>query len=116
MTSHNRAALIGFLYTLPFIILNFVVTLRLEPLYSFLGSFPAIRNSPYIPLILLFLFPIGAFIVTRPMLQKGITGTRTFYALNAVLALIILGVFVVFSYGLGQDLYRCEVLKIPNCD
>jgi hypothetical protein len=112
----NKAAIIGFLFTLPFIVTNFIVALRIEPIYSFLGSFPIIRNSPFFPLLLLLFFPVGAYIATRPMLQKTPGAKRKIYAINSILAVVVVAIFLILFYALSEELYRCEVLKIPNCD
>lgn len=112
----SASAVIGFLLALPFIIVNFIVALRIEPFYSFLGSFPAVRNSSLFPLLLLLLFPIGAYIVIRPMLQKAPDGKRKIYLVNSVLGAIMLLVFLVLFIALGEETYRCDILKIPNCD
>jgi hypothetical protein len=109
--SSHAAAFRGFLFSLPFIFTNFVVSLRIEPIYSFLGSFPSVRNSSFLPLILLLLFPVGAFIAIKPMLRK-----KKFYMANTMVALFLIVVFVVLFAVLGQELYRCDVLQIPNCD
>lgn len=112
----NKAALIGFLFTLPFVVTNFIIALRIEPFYSFLGSFPIIRNSPFVPLLLLLFFPVGAYIATAPMLQKAPGAKRKVYVINSVIAVVIVAIFLVLFYALGEEVYRCEVLKIPNCD
>jgi hypothetical protein len=116
MRQNYRAAIIGFLFVVPFFVANFIVALRIEPLYSFLGSFPAIRNSTFIPLLLLLLFPIGTYIAVRPALQKGPDGKRAMHVVNIAVAAIILAIFLVLFYALGEEAYRCDVLKIPNCD
>ena len=112
----HSAALVGFLFSLPFVITNFIVSSHIEPLYSFLGSFPSVRKSPFLPLALLLLFPIGAFISIRPMLYKGANGKRKIYILNTILAVILIGFFLLFFLALGEEMYRCNVLKVPNCD
>jgi hypothetical protein len=112
----NTAALKGFLFSLPFFVLNFIVSLRLEPFYSIFGSVPAIRNSPFIPLLLLLLFPVGAFVAALPMLQTGAKGKRKIYIANMAVAAVLLIIFVLLFSVLGEELYQCNVLKIPNCD
>jgi hypothetical protein len=113
--SSRSAAFIGFLFSLPFILVNFVVSLRIEPFYSFLGTVPAVRNSTIFLLLLLLLFPVGAFIAIQPMLKTS-NGKRKFYPINIGLALILLIVFLFLFSALIGDTYRCDVLKIPNCD
>jgi hypothetical protein len=35
---------------------------------------------------------------------------------NGVVAALLLAAFAMLSVGLGSDIYRCDVLQIPNCD
>lgn len=115
--SPNRSALTGFLLVLPLIVLNFIVALRLEPIYSFLGSINFISASPWLPALLLLLFPIAFFVTIRPMLHKDNTcGYHRFYPLNVALGALILAATIFLWNGLGQDIIACDVLKIPNCD
>ena len=36
--------------------------------------------------------------------------------LNGALGALMLVVFVILSVALGSEIYRCDVLGIPNCD
>ncbi len=116
MSEHIRALLIGILFILPFILVNFIVALRLEPFYSFLGSFMLIRNSTLTPLVLLLLFPIGAFVAARPMIRKNADGNRRMHLVNAIFVTTTIIIFLVLFAVLGEEAYRCDVLQIPNCD
>ncbi len=115
-TKPALAATIGFLFAIPFLIMNFIIALRLEPFYSFIGSFPAIRNATLTPLVLLLLFPIGAYIAALPMLRKDTNGKRRMLVANSIVIVIMLAVFVVLFTALGEDFYRCDILGIKNCD
>lgn len=42
--------------------------------------------------------------------------TQRIYVLNGILAGVLLGAFLILSFALGGEIYRCEVLAIPNCD
>jgi ethanolamine transporter EutH len=112
----HRAAVTGLLFILPFFILNVIVALRFDPFYSLLGAVPAIRNSTLLPLILLLLLPIGAYVAARPMLQKDESGKRKMLILNSIVAVTLIALFIPVFFGLGQDMYRCDILHIPNCD
>ncbi len=112
----TQVALTGLLFALPFILANFVVALRLQPLYTWLGSVETLQQTPVLPLLLLLLFPVGAFVAARPLLEKDSKGKRQFYILNAALATTLIVLFVVMFSALGEEIYRCEVLHIPNCD
>ena|SRR3989344_990925 len=115
-TKPALAATVGFLFAAPFVIMNFIIALRLEPFYSFLGSFPAIRNAMLTPLLLLLLFPVGAYIAALPMLRKDANGKQKMLVANSIVILILLVIFAVLFTGLGEEFYRCEILEIPNCD
>lgn len=113
----NSAALIGFALILPFVFLNMIVANRIEPFFSLIR--PGVHTSPFeyvLLIIVLLLLPAGAFIAIRPMLQRGVDGKRKFYLLNGILAAILLIVFVLISVAFAEELYRCDVLQIPNCD
>lgn len=112
-----RWALSGLLFALPFVTMNAIVANRIEPYFSFIR--PGLHTSPreYVLLcVVVFLIPVGAFVAARPLLLKGTDGTRRFYAMNAVLAAFLCLAFVVLSGALGTEIYRCDVLGIPNCD
>ena len=111
------AALVGLLFTAPFVILNAIVGKRIEPFFSLVR--PGIHTGPFeyiLLIIVLLLIPVGSFIAIRPMFQKGAEGKRKFYLVNTILAALLLIVFVMLSVGLGSEIYRCDVLQIPNCD
>jgi hypothetical protein len=109
----NTAALVGAALVLPFIVLNAIVSGRLEPFFSFIR--PGFHTSP-LEYVLLFgsllLLPFGAVIALRP----AFSGQRHFSVLNALLAGLLVIAFVALAVGLGSDIYTCDVLHIPNCD
>ncbi|HXF62671.1 MAG TPA: hypothetical protein VNK95_13700 [Caldilineaceae bacterium] len=113
----KAAALLGFLLMLPFVALNAIVGNRIEPFFSFIR--PAGHTSP-LELVLLFavilLIPVGALIAGLPMLQRGADGRRPFYLVNGILAALLVAVFVLLALTLGEEIYRCDILQIPNCD
>jgi hypothetical protein len=118
LTARPRsAALVGVLFALPFAILNAIVATRLEPFFSTIR--PGIHTS-WIEYILLFivvtLFPVGAFIAIRPILRKSADGARRFYVVNGLVAALLVIAFGVLVVGLGSEIYRCDVLQVPNCD
>jgi len=117
LTNRYSAALLGFLFILPFASLNVVVSNRIEPFFSIIR--PGIHTSPVengLLFIVLFLLPVGASIAVRPMFQKGADRRRKFFAVNGLIAAFLLIGFVLLSIGLGSEIYRCDVLLIPNCD
>ena len=101
----------------PFAAANTIVGNRIEPFFSFIR--PGLHTSAFEYVILALVIaclPAGAFIAARPMLRRGPEGERHVHLVNAVVALIMLTLFVILSVGLGSDIYRCDVLEIPNCD
>ena len=111
-----RAALSGFLCTLPFFIINFIVSLRIQPFYAVLDAFPVIRSSPFLPLLLLLFFPLGALISLYPMLHAEKDDGRKIPILNVIIAALLLAIFFFLFIPLAEDIYKCQILKIPNCD
>jgi len=117
ISNPKSAALVGFLFALPFVVMNTIVGSRIEPFYSLIR--PDTHTSPFeyvLLAVVLLLLPVGAFIAVRPMFQNGVDGERKFYLVNILLATILVTGFVALSIGLGSDIYRCDVLLIPNCD
>jgi hypothetical protein len=116
-TNPSLAALNGLLLALPFVVMNAIVGNRIEPFFSLIR--PGIHTSP-VEYVLLFvvvlLIPVGAFVAARPLLQKGADGKRRFHVVNAILATLLCMFFVALSVGWGSDIYRCDILRIPNCD
>jgi hypothetical protein len=111
------SAVTGGLCLLPFLAANAIVGNRIEPFFSLIrpGEHTSAREYALLAgLLALILF--GAFVAARPMLRRGDDGRRRFYPLNAALAAGLCLVFVALSYGLGSDIYRCDVLGVPNCD
>ena len=106
------AALTGFLFALPFLIMNAMVANQFQPLLSFLRPDGHTSNFEYVLLALvLILLPIGAFVSIRPILAE-----KKLYILNIILVLILIAGFVTIGTALGTEIYRCDVLQILNCD
>jgi cytochrome c biogenesis factor len=113
----NTAVLVGFILALPFAIANVIVATRMEPLYSFLDSLGFISSSPFPAVMILIAIGLaGSFVAAWPMLRKDADGRRKFYLLNAVVAVVLFVGFFVIGIELGEEVYRCDVLGIPNCD
>jgi hypothetical protein len=111
------AALTGGLLMLPFAAANAIVGRRIEPFFSFIRSGPHSGAFEYLLLfVLLGCLPVGAAIAARPLFERGAGGKRRFYLLNALVAALMLAAFAALAVGLGAEIYRCDVLMIPNCD
>jgi hypothetical protein len=116
-TNPGSAAIRGALLLLPFLAANAIVANRIEPFFSLIR--PGIHTSPqeYVLLVtVVLLIAGGAFVAGRPLCQKGLDGKRHFYVANAVLATLLGAIFIVLSVALGSEIYRCDILGIPNCD
>lgn len=115
--SSKQAALVGFVFTLPFLILNKVANDQIEPFYALIQTNGFLVNTfAYVLLaISLLLLPIGAIISIQPLFQK--TNERhKIYFVNIILSITMILFFIVISFALGSEIYECEVLRIPNCD
>ena len=111
------AAATGALLTVPFLMANAIVGNRIEPFFSLIRPGPHTSGREYVLLfVVVCLLPVGAFVAVRPMLRGETTGRRTIYLLNGIIAALLLVAFAMLSIGLGSEIYRCDVLQIPNCD
>ncbi len=107
----NKHLLIGAALALPFFMLNALVVSEapVADIIRLVGE--ATIGGPMFVLALLALVFIGGIFSLYPVFTN-----RRFLTLN-----ILVGVsLIVFSAwagnGLGKDVYRCEIMQIPNCD
>ncbi len=112
-----RAALTGAAFALPFLVLNAIVGARVEPFFSLLrpGVHTGPLEYPLLALVLL-LLPVGATVALQPMLRPGVEGRRSHPVANVLVAGTLIAVFAMLTVVLGEEIYRCEVLGIQNCD
>jgi hypothetical protein len=111
------AALIGGLLLLPFLAANAIVANRIEPFFSLIRPGPHTSTFEYVLLaIVLLCIPLGAFIAARPLSAKARRTDPRVLLVNGGLSALMLTAFVVLTFALGSDIYRCDVLGIPNCD
>jgi heme/copper-type cytochrome/quinol oxidase subunit 3 len=101
----------GFLLSLPFFVANFIANSEIQPFYSWLDPV-----GPFVLGIVLVFGFIGAAVAAAPLFKKDPGGMRRFYLLNALLALAFLTFFTVITLTLGEEIYRCHILQVPNCD
>lgn len=117
LKSPTYRALFGFACIVPFVLLNAVVANRTEPFFSFIR--PATRTGLFEYLLLFLsigLIALGGIIAATPMFQKNKQGKYTFYFLNAGIAVVMILIFLLLASTLTTEIYRCEVLRVPNCD
>lgn len=115
------AAFIAVLCALPFAALNVVIAERIEPFHSWIAA-RALNDAAgfgpgfFVLLFVLLPIPAGALVALQPVLRRGPDGRRRWPAINLGLAALMLGAFGLIAAGLGEEIYRCEIQRIPNCD
>ena len=115
--SPKAAALLGAAFILPLVVANTIVANRIEPFFSFIRPGPHTSAVEYVLLCVVFAcLPVGAFIAARPLFARDADGRRPVFLLNGLTAVFMLAVFAWLVAGVGVEIYRCDVLKIPNCD
>ena len=103
-----RSAALAASFALPFLALNAVVASRIEPLFSLIRPDAHTSALEYALLAtVLLLMPLGAFVALR---------RERLYAANVAVAVVLLGLFLAVATAPGVEIYRCDVLRIPNCD
>jgi uncharacterized membrane protein len=113
----RMAAWTGLLFLLPFWIMNAIVALRIEPVFSWVRPGPHTSPQEYVLLaVVLLLLPVGAVWALIPSLKRSADGKRKFHAANAAVAMLLILFFVSVAGALGAEIYACEVMQIPNCD
>lgn len=117
LRSPRAAVVTGALMLVPLAMANAIVADRVEPFFSLVRPGPHPSAFEYVLLVVvLTMLPVGAFIAARPMVEGWLDGTRRVYALNVVVATFLLVIFFAVSAALGDEIYRCDVLRVPNCD
>ncbi len=99
----------------PFLVLNAMVARPVEPVVSLLrpGGHSGLLEYAVLATVLL-LLPAGAAIAVRTS-ERGVIH-RWPPLVNAAVAALLVGGFLLITFGLLEDVYRCEVLAIANCD
>ena len=107
----------GLVCAMPFFAANAVVANRVEPFFSWIRPGPHTSAFEYVLLpVTLGLIAVGVVIAVRPLFERGARpGART-YILNGGVGVLMLAAFLILSFALGSEIYRCDVLGTPNCD
>lgn len=122
MTQPNRAALTSVLLFLPFFVLNLLVgrdIALIDTLFRSVFSLDGFRTNPLghiVFLAVILMIPVGSVIALRSAVQQRPGETRKVYVVNLILGAVTLLFFVVLASALIMEVYRCDVLLIPNCD
>ena len=59
---------------------------------------------------------IGGIISIYPSIKRGVDGKINFYLSNFIVGVVLIIFSTMATYGLAEDFYKCEILRIPNCD
>ena len=121
-TNPKLAALTGLILILPIGILLPTIFLEIESIEIVLksvltsdGNQPNTFGFAYMLLGMLAL-PVALSISVWSTLRKTGDGKRHVYAVNLVVAGIAAALMVPTWGALAEEIYRCDVLRIPNCD
>lgn len=62
-------------------------------------------------LALIALVGVGGVVALLPLLTD-----KRLYIVNIIVGVVFVAFAIFAGYGIGIDVYRCDILKIPNCD
>lgn len=108
----SRFLLLGMALALPFFVANALVALQMQFFLSVLR--PSGQTTGYeqvLVLVLIALVGVGGLSALMPIFRE-----RRLYVMNAVVGVVLVAFAIFAGYGLGVDVYHCDILKIPNCD
>ena len=115
-------AIWGLAMAVPIGLLLLVVALQIEPLGALLRS--VLTDDGVQPNALgrvymlggLLLLPVALVVSAWPMVRRGADGRRHVYAANLAVVGVV-AILVVLTWGaLAEEVVRCDVMGIPNCD
>lgn len=115
-------ALIGLALSVPIGLLFLAIVFELEPLQIVLRFLLTADGDR--PNAIGFIVMYGGFLVLPlafalsvwPLLQKTREGKRRFFILNFAVAVLVLTLMVPTWGSVVEEVYRCDVAQIPNCD
>lgn len=112
MWIHKRSLLIGAMLALPFLFANVLVALQSQLFLTLLRPLGETTNYEHLlVLILIALVGVGGFVCLLPLVKE-----RRLYIVNMIVGVAFISFAFFGGYGLGYDFYKCDILKIPNCD
>lgn len=111
MFKTNKHLFVGIIFALPFFILNALVVSG-APILKIIRPYMETTGHEQILIIaLLALVFVGGVVSFYPVVKN-----RRLMILNILVAITFISFSVMAGYGLGKDIYRCDILQIPNCD
>ncbi|MEN9557834.1 MAG: hypothetical protein RL141_203 [Candidatus Parcubacteria bacterium] len=108
----KRYLLLGIAFSLPFLIANALVAMQAQLFLSLLR--PMGQTTGYEQVLVLTLIALvgaGGVVALLPLLKD-----KRLYIVNAIVGVVLIAFSLFAGYGLGVDVYRCDILNIPNCD
>lgn len=108
----KRPLFLGLAFSLPFFIANVLVAIQAQFFLSLirpLGETTSYEHALVLGLIAL--VGVGGIVALIPMVRE-----RRLYVINAIVGVAFVAFAVSAGYGIGYDFYKCDILKIPNCD
>ncbi len=119
---HTVSALIAFLCALPIGVMLLSILLKITAIETAFksvmttdGTVPNTAGFVYM-FIGLAALPVGLIISLWPMIRKDALGIRHIYIVNLILAVLLIALIIPTLGELAVEIYRCDVLGIPNCD
>lgn len=113
-----RTILVSVFLFLPFLLLAMpsVINIQLFQNYIATEGVPTLFGR-ILMFIGIFLFlPAGLIFNALPLLKKGSNGKRNLPSVNLVFVVVFLIPIFVIAWGFTAEVYKCEILEIPNCD
>ncbi len=108
----SRYLYFGLVLALPFLVANALVVMQAELFLSFLRPLGQATNYEQILVLsLIALVGVGGLVALLPIAKD-----RRLYVVNAIAGAALFAFALFAGYGLGMDVYHCDILKIPNCD
>ena len=113
LARHHRSALVGLVLFLPIASLLASIWFDIAVVRNLFTSDGDQPNVLGLTMILggLLLLPIAFVVTLRPMMRK-----RRAYAVNLLVCAVISIPMAATLVGIGEEIYRCEIRGIPNCD
>jgi hypothetical protein len=108
----TRYLYVGLALALPFFIANALVRVQSELFLSLIRPLgESTKIEQHLVLVLIALVGVGGVVALFPILRD-----RRLYVVNAIVGVAFVFFALHAGYGIGYDFYKCDVLKIPNCD
>ncbi len=108
----GRYLYLGIALSLPFLIANVLVATQSKLFLSLIRPFGETTSfEQRLVLALIALVGVGGLLSLLPIFKD-----RRIYVVNAIVGVVFVAFALHAGYGIGYDFYKCDILKIPNCD